>query len=55
MVLPDASRLLIDRIVLAVRAGDDSGIRRLLAQLVLLADVSVLLHLRQRLYESVPA
>ena len=52
--VPEASKLLIDRIVLAVRAGDDTEIRRLLARLALVADVSLLLRLRQRLYEDVP-
>ncbi|MGW1863750.1 hypothetical protein [Streptomyces collinus] len=51
---PDAIELLIDQIVLAVRVGDDPAIRRLLARLAGMADVAVLLRLRQRLYEDVP-
>ncbi|MCX4657239.1 MULTISPECIES: hypothetical protein [Streptomyces] len=47
--------MLIDHIVAAVRAGDDPRIRLLLAVLARVADVSVLLRLRQRLYADVPA
>ncbi|MFD3679164.1 hypothetical protein [Streptomyces sp. NPDC058613] len=46
--------MLIDEIVAAVRAGDDPAIRGLLARLAWVADVAVLLRLRQRLYEDVP-
>ncbi|MFJ2154039.1 hypothetical protein ACIOHB_35445 [Streptomyces microflavus] len=46
--------MLIDQIVAAVRAGDDPRIRLLLAVLARVADVSVLLRLRQRLYADVP-
>ncbi|MFH8712386.1 hypothetical protein [Streptomyces zaomyceticus] len=46
--------MLIDQIVLAVGADDDPAIRRLLAHLARVADVAVLLRLRQRLYADVP-
>lgn len=52
--VPEGSELLIDQIVMAVRAGDDPAIRGLLARLAWVADVAVLLRLRQRLYEDVP-
>ncbi|MFI5987789.1 hypothetical protein ACIBEA_43915 [Streptomyces sp. NPDC051555] len=48
-------RQLIDQIVQAVRAGDDPRIRDLLANLATVADTKALLHLRQQLYENVPA
>ncbi|WP_406484192.1 hypothetical protein [Streptomyces sp. NBC_01568] len=51
--VPQGSELLIDRMVLAVRAGDDPAIRGLLARLAQVADVAVLLRLRQRLDEDV--
>ncbi|WP_407835165.1 hypothetical protein ACE1OC_00125 [Streptomyces sp. DSM 116496] len=47
-------RQLIDRIVQAVRAGDDPRIRDLLAKFATVADTTALLHLRRRLYENVP-
>lgn len=46
---------LFDEIVAAVRAGDDPAIQGLLTCLTGVADVAVLLRLRQRLYEDVPS
>lgn len=51
----EGSDLLIDQIVLAVQAGDDPAIRRLLPRLSRIADIAVLLRLRQRLYATSPA
>ncbi|MFD3938160.1 hypothetical protein ACFWSF_26445 [Streptomyces sp. NPDC058611] len=45
----------IIEIVQAVHDGDDPQIRDLLAKLATVADTNALLHLRQRLYENVPA
>lgn len=47
--VPGPTRALIDAIVLAVRTGDDPGIRVLLTQLAPLADTTALLLLRYRL------
>ncbi|MGW5401540.1 hypothetical protein [Streptomyces sp. NPDC003952] len=46
---PRASKL-IEHIVQAVRDGNDTRIRTLLADLAALADTAALLHLRERLY-----
>ena len=50
----ESGDVLIAQIVLAVRAGDDPALRLLLARLARVADVAILLRLRQRLYEDVP-
>lgn len=54
LAVAESGDVLIAQIVLAVRAGDDSALRLLLARLARVADVTVLLRLRQRLYEDVP-
>jgi hypothetical protein len=51
--LAQARELLIEEIVAAVRAGDDPAIQGLLTCLTGVADVAVLLRLRQRLSEDV--
>lgn len=44
------AREVIERIVRAVREGDEAGIRILLAELAAVADIASLLYLRERLY-----
>ncbi|MGW7456380.1 hypothetical protein [Streptomyces sp. NPDC054797] len=44
------TRETIERIVQAVRDGDDVAIRTLLADLAAVADTTALLYLRERLY-----
>ncbi|MFJ6940407.1 hypothetical protein [Streptomyces sp. NPDC101132] len=51
---PGEGEWLIEQIVSAVKAGDDPQIRRLLTRLAAIADVPVLLELRQRLYDDRP-
>ncbi|MFE9846255.1 hypothetical protein [Streptomyces goshikiensis] len=46
------ARETIERIVDAVRSGDDAAIRTLLADLAAVADTAALLYLRERLYQA---
>ncbi|MFJ7593282.1 hypothetical protein ACIQZO_39085 [Streptomyces sp. NPDC097617] len=54
MIAPQV-RELIESIVQSVCDGDDPRIRNPLARLATVADTAALLHLRQRLYDSMPA